>query len=374
MIFSIGIIIACFLLLLLILKKGKTFSDFILTGWLCVMTVHLFLHYLHYTQLDYQYPWVLGFILPLPVLHGVLLYFYSLALTRSKFPSAFKTALHLLPFFMLIVLAIPFYSLSGAEKKDIFLHEGKGYEWYSLIQLCLTLITGFSYSLATVLVIREYRERIQQFLSNTDKKMLRWLEYLTIGLGLIWLLVLLFDDTIIFTGVTIFILFIGLFGINQGALFSSAERNDIPNPGPDPLKTGENESTQVKYAKSRLEQEDISDIMQRLEQLMSEQKPFTDSELTLNDLSEKMNLLPNQLSQVINSASGKTFYHYVNTYRVKEFLHLSSLPENKKYTFVALAYDCGFNSKTTFNKYFKLYTGKTPSDYIQQEQEYGASV
>ncbi|MDX2247925.1 MAG: helix-turn-helix domain-containing protein [Bacteroidia bacterium] len=45
-------------------------------------------------------------------------------------------------------------------------------------------------------------------------------------------------------------------------------------------------------------------------------------------------------------------------------MRLFSQTENQVYTILAIAYDCGFNSKSTFNKYFKLYTGKTPSEYF----------
>ncbi|MNE49063.1 DNA-binding transcriptional regulator MelR [compost metagenome] len=188
--------------------------------------------------------------------------------------------------------------------------------------------------------------------------MLRWLEYLTIGLGVIWLLALFFDDNIIFGGVTVFVLFIGFFGINQISIFlPAANRNQSES-------VSTPEEKKEKYAKSGLDQIQVSIIMKQLESFMTDEKPFKDSELTLNELAKRMNLNPNQLSQVINSETGKTFYHYINTYRINEFLHLLALPENKKFTFLALAYDCGFNSKTTFNKYFKLHTGKTPSEYL----------
>lgn len=364
MFFIVGFSIACFLLLLCLFKKGKGLPDYILASWLALIALHLSLHYLHYSGVDLEYPSLLGIILPLPILHLVFLYFYTIALTENRIPRLPVILLHLIPFFVLILAAIPFYRLSGAEKLAVFKNNGKGFEWYSVLHLSLILLAGIFYVIATLLKIRKHRKSIQDYLSNTDKRMLRWLEYLSIGLGMIWLLVLFFEDNIIFGGVTIFVLFIGFFGINQVSVFLPAagrERSSVPEIQRESVSNPEDKKE--KYAKSGLDQTQVSEIMKRLEQLMSDEKPFKESELTLNELAKRMNLNPNQLSQVINSETGKTFYHYINTYRINEFLHLLSLPENKKFTFLALAYDCGFNSKTTFNKYFKLHTGKTPSEY-----------
>lgn len=364
MFFIAGFSIACFLLLLFLFKKKKEVPDYLLASWLAVIALHLALHYLRYSALDLQYPWLLGVLLPLPILHVVFLYFYTISLTENWVPRAKTIGLHLIPFFVLILLAIPFYQLSNAEKIAVFKAGGKGFEWYSIVQLSLILLTGVFYSTAILLKIRNHRKTIQDYLSNTDKKMLHWLESLAIGLGVIWLLALFFDDNIIFGGVTIFVLFIGFFGINQISIFSSqsmvlkTKMNMIPDP------EEEQESKKEKYAKSGLDQSQVSVIMNQLEQFMANEKPFKETELTLNELAKRMNLNPNQLSQVINSETGKTFYHYINTYRINEFLYLLSLPENKKFTFLSLAYDCGFNSKTTFNKYFKIQTGKTPSEYF----------
>ncbi|WP_300666763.1 helix-turn-helix domain-containing protein [Fluviicola sp.] len=364
MFFIVGFSIACFLLLLFLFKKGKELPDYILASWLALIALHLSLHYLHYRGIDLEYPSLLGIILPLPILHVVFLYFYTIALTENRLPHWPMVLVHLIPFLVLVLAAIPFYQLSGAEKIRVFQNGGKGFEWYSILQLSLILLTGFFYSAATLLKIRKHRKSIQDYLSNTDKRMLRWLEYLSIGLGMIWLLVLFFEDNIIFGGVTVFVLFIGFFGINQVSIFlPAADRNESTIPVTHPETLSDPEEKKEKYAKSGLDQTQVSTIMKQLEQFMTDEKPFKESELTLNELAKRMNLNPNQLSQVINSETGKTFYHYINTYRINEFLYLLSLPENKKFTFLALAYDCGFNSKTTFNKYFKLHTGKTPSEY-----------
>jgi AraC-like DNA-binding protein len=56
----------------------------------------------------------------------------------------------------------------------------------------------------------------------------------------------------------------------------------------------------------------------------------------------------------------------VNSYRIEAFKELVAQPENKKLTLLGLAFECGFNSKSTFNDVFKKSTGKTPSQYAKQ--------
>jgi AraC-like DNA-binding protein len=65
---------------------------------------------------------------------------------------------------------------------------------------------------------------------------------------------------------------------------------------------------------------------------------------------------------------GVNFYDYINTLRIEEFKRLISIPDNQKFTFMALAYDCGFNSKSAFNRFFKKSTGLSPSAYIRKHQ------
>ena len=81
-------------------------------------------------------------------------------------------------------------------------------------------------------------------------------------------------------------------------------------------------------------------------------------------MAAKLGVHPNYLSQVINQRENKNFYDFVNTYRVAEFKRLISMPRNQHLTLLSVAFDCGFNSKSSFNRYFKKATGQTPSEYF----------
>jgi adenylate cyclase len=120
-----------------------------------------------------------------------------------------------------------------------------------------------------------------------------------------------------------------------------------------------------KYRKTSLPKEIAGKLKSDLENIMIKEKPYLDQRLNLSDLSEMINCSPNLLSQLLNENVGKNFYDYVNEYRLKYFRELTRKPENKQFTFLALAYESGFNSKSTFNNFFKKSTGVTPSEYLK---------
>jgi AraC-like DNA-binding protein len=99
---------------------------------------------------------------------------------------------------------------------------------------------------------------------------------------------------------------------------------------------------------------------------MIKDKAYRKSDLSIDDLASKLKIHHNYLSQVINEREKKNFYEFVNHFRLEEFKKLLSEPKNRNYTLLALAFECGFNSKSSFNRYFKKSTGKTPSEYFSE--------
>jgi AraC-like DNA-binding protein len=141
-----------------------------------------------------------------------------------------------------------------------------------------------------------------------------------------------------------------------------SEKSFIPAPAA--TDTEEMGAAKRKYAKSGLSEAEAARIHAELKKLMATRKLYTEPELTLSDLSTHLDIPPNYLSQILNEREGKNFYDYINTLRIEEFKRLVSLPENKKFTILSLAFECGFNSKSSFNRYFKKVTGLPPSEYM----------
>jgi len=118
--------------------------------------------------------------------------------------------------------------------------------------------------------------------------------------------------------------------------------------------------------RDRLTKQEIVRIKERLNTLITEEQIFTRTDLSLKILAIKLDTSANNLSWLLNSVYEKTFYEYVNEFRVKAFLKKIEAGEHKKQTLLSIAMDAGFNSKSTFNKTFKSFMNDTPSRYIEK--------
>lgn len=96
---------------------------------------------------------------------------------------------------------------------------------------------------------------------------------------------------------------------------------------------------------------------------MRERKPYLESQLTIKDLADTLQVNPKHLSQVINEQLDQNFFNYINSYRVNEVKNRIADPDYRHLTVLGIALDCGFNSKSSFNSVFKKITGQTPTSY-----------
>ncbi|WJS95543.1 helix-turn-helix domain-containing protein [Flavobacterium johnsoniae] len=366
MLYLTGIIITFFLVVILASKKNKSQADKILTFWLFCTGFHLFLYYLHYKKDFVSFPFLLGLELPMPLLQGPFLYLYTSALTNQNKNKKYNW-LHFLPFVIAVLVLMPFFTLSFQEKLKVFENDGKGYENLILILYSAILISGITYALLSLRKLSKHQKNISEAFSSTEKINLRWLQYLILGSSIIWLVVIFYEDEYIFSFVVFYLMFIGYFGIKQVGIFTNQtiSENIVLNvPSNENIKI-ETNSEKIKYEKSSLSSKELQSIHQKLIQIMDDEKLYKNPDLTLTELSQKLNVHPNVLSQVINSAEGKNFYDYINLQRVEEFKKLILLPENQKFTLLSIAFECGFNSKTAFNRNFKKATGLSPSEFLK---------
>ncbi len=417
MFYLFGAQLALFLSLILLSKKGKTSSDSILTVWLVSIGLYLVLCYFRITNLDLNYPFLLGVIFPFPLIQGPLLFLYTAALTNQLARNKVLNFLHFLPALFSVLLFLPFYTLSSSDKILLFKNSGKGNETVMRINVFLILISGVIYIVWSLILLKRHKKNILNQFSNTDKINLKWLQYLIYSILVIWLFVFYGNDHLIFSCVVLFVTFLGYYGIKQVGIFSSnklssddkkalfevEKSNESLLSDPESTKRIEHPNTQLansdtpvlvtltevpeadikagalkitdaeteekkKYQKSGLTNEEALKIHGKLSEMMIAEKYYKNPELNLLELSKKLSIHPNALSQVINSIEKKNFYDYINDLRVAEFKEMVILPKNKKFTLLALALECGFNSKTTFNRNFKKSTGLSPSEYLNTLQ------
>lgn len=157
---------------------------------------------------------------------------------------------------------------------------------------------------------------------------------------------------------------IGFFGIRQTTVFTKGW--DIPVHYAIPETVVETASrTLRKYENSGLSDQRKEDIKKDLQKLVDIDRIYLNQELSVNDVAAALETHPNYVSQYINEELGLTFYDYINSKRIDEFKRIAQLPDNSKFNILGLSYDCGFNSKSTFNRNFKKFTGITPTEYVK---------
>lgn len=97
--------------------------------------------------------------------------------------------------------------------------------------------------------------------------------------------------------------------------------------------------------------------------LMQKEKLYENIDLTLDSLSERLQISSGYLSQIINEKEQKNFFEFVNFYRVEAVKEKLLDKEYNNYTIMGIALESGFKSKSTFNAVFKKFTGQTPSSF-----------
>jgi AraC-like DNA-binding protein len=231
--------------------------------------------------------------------------------------------------------------------------------------LGLILVQVALYTILSYLEIRKHQRKILAFASNTVEIDLSWLEYIISSILLLSIVVTLYN--VFFTSLPlnvfincfllIIIYVVGYNSLKQKEIFPLDEilRKEII------LIEDEEQSGELK--KKIIPDSDLIKFKTKLIELMKIQKPYLDSELNLIKLAELINMTPHQLSYIINTGFNENFFQYINTYRVEKAKELLVKEEMDKLSILGIAFESGFNSKTSFNTTFKKITGQTPSEF-----------
>lgn len=306
---------------------------------------------------------------------GPLLYFYVKSITKADFKFRRRDWWHFAPVTIIVVYGLLFFAYDASQsgfsevQNGVWL-ENVQFKYIAPFEAILNYFSQLLYYAFSIQLFWNYRQRILQFFSNTYKVELNWIRNFLIvyvGLFLINLSLDVIDAEIVDLHWTQFwwghiaaalvMLYVGIKGYftDLSKLFALTY----------PL--AENKSASVKK-----EIENLSQIKEWQTQLLAYMKlnqPYFNSELTLQDLARQLNWGTNQLSQVINSGLNKNFNDFINEYRVEEVKKLLLEGKNNHLSLLGIAYECGFNSKATFNRTFKKITHQTPSEFISQQQE-----
>ncbi len=342
------------------LRRPKHISNYILVLWFLVNALN-FVGILvpgglsSYVKIGY---------LPFLFLNGPVFYFYVKSLIRIDFNFKWIHILHLLPFVFVSVYRLITISES--------VHPSSFYQLqmplkYLIIYACISL-SILIYLVVIFVLLNKHKKNIKNYFSVKSRRFtLDWVSVVMIVFAVssvfeYWAPLLpatqiLEEDKVFWfnqLNLGMFAFLMLVFGLLQPTIYMHEAVN---------LEERSEESK--KYIRSGLNKQQLSKIGESIQLYLETQKPYLNPEYNLEQMAKDLNITRQNLSQTINDEIGKNFYQLINEFRVMEFKKYLNDPKMNHITFLGLAYEAGFNSKSSFYRVFKEITGETPTEFRQ---------
>jgi AraC-like DNA-binding protein len=292
---------------------------------------------------------------------GPLIYLYTLQLTKKEFHFSNKLYFHFIPVFFQF-LSYCFLQLEDYSfRRNFWLEIHRPYTYD--IELMVSFASLLVYLMLSLNQVMRYRRQIENSFSEVSKIKLNWLNQLHISLfalSFFWLIETIARLSWDFYPVTPFsslsigfvILFIAIGGILQKDLSFTLEM----------LSNDRFEKRRLKYDHKVIDMKEVG----RIQQILVEKELFLIPDITLKDFSEHLKLSSRETSWLINKGLNITFIDLINKYRIERFKELVGSKKVDHLSLLGIAYESGFNSKSTFNRVFKKVEGKSPSAYLRE--------
>jgi AraC-like DNA-binding protein len=345
-------------------KKGN--------GWLAFFLISIFPliadESFGSNQVYNQFPEIIGFdnlflFVSAPALYFCVLYYVSVKRTFSR-----KDLWHFVPAFLFFPIALLSIFESSTSKLQTLATEteisgGQGADLF----LILLFFQISVYIILSYLKLMKHRQSIRFFSSNTEIIDLNWLLYFVKALGMMlvcWISNSLFPAPF-FTYFSAIVYFLGIFFLAYHSL-QQKEIYPFTEPAKQELKEIiEEEETRLAKKQLRLTSLELENEKAKLQEQMELKKYYLEDSLSLPKLAEYTQNTPHNLSYIINEGFSENFFQFVNRYRVEEAKRLLLSSETVKLNMLGIAYESGFNSKTTFNTTFKKMTGVSPTEFVK---------
>jgi AraC-like DNA-binding protein len=282
-----------------------------------------------------------------PILFYLTVVFYSNP--GFKFKKAFL--LHLI---LPVVFIVLLYYLGKSQSEKI-----------NYVLIALMLSQALFYTLISYFRLRKHQKAVLLFSSQTREIDLSWLNKIIMALLLIVIIVILYNIIFSLQRLNLIMNILSLLIIYYTASHSLRQKEIYPF-----KETAIEEiislsaDTEIGESKKKIvSDEELVNLKAQLSQFMISQKPYLDTELTLVKLAELFGTTTHKLSYIINTGFNLNFFSFINKYRVEDAKVLLLSSKMDQYSILGIAFEVGFNSKTSFNTTFKKLTNQTPSEF-----------
>lgn len=291
-------------------------------------------------------------------LYGPLLYLWMSRLIGNKNGFEKRELLHFIPSLIFVVSILPILVSSPEHLGNVFMRYGMVYT----VEEFLAILHNIVYILWAMSLMAKFEKSLKEEFSFKPQtifyKTLIWVSLIAVMLWGVSYLLSKFSDgyslgsvgyhTVWFImSTTIFAL--GYYAIKSPEIYY-------------PLKREKEEGASKKPIP------DLESYIATIEEVIDSEKPYLDPKLKLADFSEMCGIQPHLMSRIINEHFHKNFFDFINALRTEEFIRRIDKDTLRQFTILQIAFEAGFNSKTTFNTSFKKNTGLTPKDYIKEHQ------
>ncbi len=318
---------------------------------------------------------------------GPIIFFYTQSLLNPSFRFTKKDILHLIPgiFYLIYIISIAIYDLY-IFKDYYFYRDGmdKDFEdWYQKLGLLSMLL----YFIISLRYYNNYRKLMYQVVSFADSVLFKWIRTYLIAFLLMLILPVVFEISgyffpelksyqgswWFFLSFSIVMYYIAISGYANPTSARIAFRMSAFDKNPLLLSSGNQNENSIEENTIDIEHETFDETISpeiemwksKIELLIQEEKLYQNPELTLTDLSKKLQTNPAIISRTINQGFQMNFNDFINNYRIEAVKEMFKNGKHKKSTILGIAYDCGFNSKATFNRAFKKNTRLSPKEFIE---------
>jgi len=328
-------------------------------GWYSIESYREFMFFIPFQQL---------------FLIGPVFFFYILSLLNRNFELSRKDLVHfVLPIIYLIYSLVVFVGDKIILEQFYFYADGRDKDldfWYQMAGL----ISMLYYLTISLKYYWDYRKLSLQEVSYADEIAFKWIKIFAAAFGFILILRVLFfiinpewgefgSKYWYYLCFGTLLMYISISGYSNTVKVGRRFRTDTIS-----------KLESIKTADPRKSNEPSTDFLvleewkDKIIDLFDNDSIYRNPNLTLTDVASLLNTNRNIISGVINQEFDMNFNDFVNIKRAEAVIKKLRIGEHANRTLLSIALDCGFNSKTTFNRAFKKHTALTPKHYISRHK------
>ena len=295
-------------------------------------------------------------------LDGPLLFLCIKSLVFRDFILKRVDLLHLLPFAIYcLFIILTFYGNPLSVRIDMLNNLSFVYSNSFVTVEFFSKLIRVIYAIACFVLINRYGIRLQDKHSNMEKAHISWLRALVMGFMVVMSFELILSASKIFTHYHLIYFYMGLTryyttfllvnllvftSIRFFGMFEQVNEEELPKKPIDDFSINPEEAESID---KRIKQGQL----------------YMDPDITLDSLADTLEIMPRDLSMIINRHFGANFYTFINSYRIEEAKKMLKDQAMKNITITEIYLAVGFNSKSVFYTFFKKLEGVTPTKYRQ---------